>query len=311
MFDMHYDLLTFIYMASKNKKDIDALLKPFNQDNIIGVSANLYFMSKKEMALELDYNKQINVLEMFKTAKSLLEKRINHNVIYSIEGSGYIKNLKELEELYKHGLDAILLTWNNKNKYGSGSRTNRGLTRKGKKFIRKALDLGLAIDLSHANEKTFKGIIKEIKKVKNPICYASHSNIDELYHHPRNLTNEQLYALKEVGGMLGLVAYPLFLTDSNDNQKIRKAYTDHIKKAVAIMGVDNVMLASDNMEYLLEFDQPFTSQKSPYNYEKINKQIYNDLKPYFKDEEIKKIMFENALRLYKRIKKQRGNKGAH
>ena len=81
MFDMHYDLLTFIYMAKKNNKDIDSLLKPFNKDNIKGVTANLYFMSKKEMALELDYPKNIDVLEMFKQAKQELENRLNHNVI--------------------------------------------------------------------------------------------------------------------------------------------------------------------------------------------------------------------------------------
>ncbi len=311
MFDMHYDLLTFIYMAKKNNKDIDSLLKPFNKDNIKGVTANLYFMSKKEMALELDYPKNIDVLEMFKQAKQELENRLNHNVIYSIEGCDYVKDLDELEKLYHHGLDAILLTWNTKNKYGSGNYTKHGLTHKGKKFIRKALDLGLAIDLSHANQKTFKGIIKEIKKSKDVICYASHSNIRALWNHPRNLTDEELYALKEVGGFLGLVAYPLFLTDNNDNQKIRKAYINHIKNAVKIMGIDRVMLASDNMEYLLEFDKPFTSQKSPYDYEKISKQIYQDLKPYFKEKDIKKIMYENALNLYKRIKSKRGNKGAH
>ena len=48
MFDTHYDLLTLAYMAKKENINIDNLLKPLNQNNVLGVIANLYFMSKKE-----------------------------------------------------------------------------------------------------------------------------------------------------------------------------------------------------------------------------------------------------------------------
>jgi len=165
MFDTHYDLLTLVYMAKQDNKDIIPLLKTLNPTNVVGVFANLYFMSKEEMQEELIYPNQIDVLEMFIEAKKVLETyKLNCDILYSIEGCDYIKDAKELEELSKAGLNSILLVWNNPNKYGSGNLTHKGLTKQGKEFIQKAIDLGLGIDLSHANEATFNGIIGEIKE---------------------------------------------------------------------------------------------------------------------------------------------------
>lgn len=306
MFDMHYDLLTLIIMANRTKKDISHFLTPLNKNNVKGVTANLYFMSKEEMENELKYPKEINVLTMFKQAKQILESyKLDCNILYSIEGCDYIRNPKELEELSKEGLNSILLVWNNPNKYGSGIRSNKGLTEEGKQFIQKAIDLKLGIDLSHTNESTFNDIIKIIKenqhKGKQVICYASHSNIKNIQNNPRNLNDNQLQQLKEVGGCLGLVAYRDFLSNSNDLEELKKAYIKHIIYAANILGIDKVMLASDNMYFINEFDT-YQEQRPVYDYNKMNKEIREGLKQNFNEIEINKIMYENAYRLYKQLK---------
>ena len=104
MFDAHYDLLS-IYIIAKYHHKLDRLKEyysHFQRDNITGVFANLYFMSKKEMEDELGcVFDEIDVISLFKEAKEEIDKaRIRANILYSIEGCDYIKNEKELIKLY-------------------------------------------------------------------------------------------------------------------------------------------------------------------------------------------------------------------
>ena len=302
MFDMHYDLLT-ILCTVKDKKYLKQIKKNLNR-NYKGVCANLFFMSKKEMQDELNIN-SVNVLKMFKKAKKELKKlKLKTKILYSIEGCDYIKDTKELEKLKKEGLNTIILTWNNPNKYGSGNRSNKGLTLKGREFIKKAIDLNLAIDLSHANEKTFNDIINIIKNSKKEtICYVSHSNIYELHNHPRNLKKRQLKLLKSVSGKIGIVAYPDFITNQ---QNIKESYLNHIIEATKIMGIDNVMLSTDNMDFYYQINNEIPP-KIPFNEQKIKKEVKKLLRSYFTKKETKKIMYKNALQIYKKINKTKCN----
>ncbi len=308
MFDTHYDLLTFVYMAQKENKDITNFLKPLNKQNISGVISNLYFMSQEEMKKELKYPNKIEVLKMFKQSKQALESyNLDCDILYSIEGCDYIKDTKELEELKHLGLNSIILVWNNPNKYGSGIRLNKGLTEEGKKFIQKAIDLKLGIDLSHANEPTFNDIINIIKENqkqgKQVICYASHSNIKSLQDNPRNLNESQIKKLKEVGGYLGLVSYPSFITNKIDTNQIKKEYIKHIIYATKELDINHVMLSSDNMDFIKEFDTDCQTDVPVYKYANMKDDIYQDLKKHFNKEDINKIMKTNAETLYKKLTK--------
>lgn len=300
MFDTHYDLLTIVYTLKDNKKYLKKIIKDLNK-NYKGVIANLFFMNKKEMKEELNIN-NINVLDMFIKSKQILKKyKLKSKILYSIEGCDYIKDSKELEQLTKQGLNAILLVWNNQSKYASGIRTTKGLTKKGEQFIKKAIDLKLGIDLSHANEKTFYDIIRIITKSKKTVtCYASHSNIYNLHNHPRNLKEKQLQALKSVNGKLGIVCYPEFLTNSKEKNKIKENYLKHIENAVKIMGINNVMVSTDNMDFYYQLNN-INPPSIPFNQNKIKKEMKKLLKIKFKNKDIKKIMYKNAEKLYKKL----------
>ena len=127
-------------------------------------------------------------------------ERVPAGAVFAFKLVYNVENLEELEELYNLGLRAILPVWNNENKYGSGLKSDKGLTAKGKDLVKKAIDLGIIIDLSHANPNTFDGIIdvisNEQQKGKSPIVIASHSNCRSLCDRKRNLTDEQLIKLK-------------------------------------------------------------------------------------------------------------------
>ena len=295
MIDLHHDLLSIMYYSyiRDDYTYLDEWIKNFREDNVSGLLANLYFMNEDEMKEEIG-DRKINVVEMFKKSTELFKKYLPlEDVIFSIEGCDYIKDTNELVELYNLGLRNILLVWNNPNKYGSGNRSDYGLTEEGRKFIIKAIDLGISIDLSHMNRNTFYDTIELIKKQKElgkkVKVIASHSNCFDICHHMRNLDDDQIKKIGEVDGLLGLVSYSEFVSDDHDN--LKETYLEHITHAIDILGIDNVGVSSDDMnfakffvneDYLMTFD-----------YKNINYELRELLSEKFNEEEIDKIMYKN------------------
>ena len=305
MVDAHYDLLSICYTCylKNDYSKIEEIAKKINNNkNIKCIFANLYFMSEEEMKAELHenyYNQNVSILTMFKISKKILEYYLpNIEFIYSIEGCDYV-DLNDLELLYEEGLRSIVPVWNNENKYGSGNRTNKGLTKEGIDFINKAIDLGIGIDLSHANINTFYGIIELIKENqnlgKNVICYASHSNSRVLCNKERNLDDNQLKALKEVNGLVGIFCNKHFITkDFNlSKEEVNKLYLDHIIYISKIIGIDKVMLSTDDMSFMIDID-PEYEDTIIFDYSNITKDIYNLLQTYFNQSTTNKIMYENV-----------------
>lgn len=312
MIDTHYDLLTICYVCYL-KKDYTKIEQYAAEIKISGVKkifANLYFMSKEEMKSILDnnyYQENVSILEMFKISKNILERYLQDiDFIYSIEGCDYL-DISELEPLYNEGLRSILIVWNNKNKYGSGNRSNDGLTNLGRDFLNKAIDLGIGIDLSHANDKTFWDIIEliseNINKGKNVICYASHSNARTGKNILRNLDDKQLIALKDIGGYVGIISNSYFIDVKYNDAKIvkRQKYAEMINYITNLVGINNVMLSTDDMRFISEIDLDYIYAPI-YDYQNIKNDIENDLSTYYDKTEIEKILFSNANRIINELK---------
>ena len=326
MYDMHYDLLMVLYFNflrgnqySNFKKCINEIKATYTKGNIYGGIVNLYFMSPDEMRYQLGIDsKYLNDVPNIFKESILLCKRLkqekfvpkNIDFIYGIEGCDYIKSLDELETLYNLGLRSITLTWNNKNKYGSGIRSRSGLTFKGKKFIKKAIELGLIIDLSHANPRTFKGIIrvikKEQKKGKEPIVIASHSNCKALCNRKRNLTDKQLISLRDIGGTIGLFSNSNFLSLDAENmskEKRMEKYVEHIKHVMDLgFAPSKIILSSDDMNF--EPDSSFHGLET-FDLPTIKVETEKLLKKHFSEDTVNKLMYENGKQLIKKVNKNK------
>ena len=298
MIDLHQDLLSILYYCDL-KEDftyVDEWIRNLHEDNVSGLIANLYFMNPEEMKKEMG-DQEVDVLEMFRKSTELFREYFpDEKVIFSIEGCDYIKDTHELEELYNLGLRNILLVWNNPNRYGSGNRGDYGLTDEGREFLIKAIDLGISIDLSHMNKKTFYdtiALIKEQKALgKDVKVIASHSNCFELCHHERNLDDDQIRALKEVDGILGLVSYGVFVRDEGSNESLEECYLKHIERAVSILGIDHVAVSSDDMTFALSlFDEDFGEMV--FHYFEIAERIKQLLLTKYSEEDANKILYEN------------------
>ena len=228
MFDAHYDLLSIAYVCylKNDYSYLEERIKSYRNDNVQGVIANLYFMSEEEMKEELHpkyYQKEVSVVEMFRISTEIIKSYLpNTNLIFSIEGCDFLET-SDLDELYSLGLRNILPVWNNKNKYASGNRSNQGLTEEGKCLLEKAIELGISIDLSHANKKSFDDITSYLIEKKAAgedfFVMASHSNARSICERERNLEDDQLLAIKELNGLVGVFSNRNFIVPESLKEK--------------------------------------------------------------------------------------------
>ncbi|MGI9533916.1 MAG: dipeptidase [Thermodesulfobacteriota bacterium] len=225
-----------------------------------------------------------------------LEKNSKIGFLTLMEGADPIEDLRELEFYYSCGLRILGPSWNNKNKFASGPETELGLTKDGTKLIEKMNDLGITLDLSHLNEKSFWSAIELTKFV--PI--ATHSNARALTNHPRNLKDEQLLAISKRGGVIGIVFYNSFLKTKNNPPTLEDIY-EHTNYIVNLCGEDHVGIGTDlDGGKIQEFPEEVRQiSKLPLVAEYFLNKGYSI-------ERVKKIMGGNFLRV---IKKNLSNQG--
>ncbi len=213
--------------------------------------------------------------------------------ILSIEGGEVLEGeLGILNILYQLGVRLLTLTWNQRNQIADGieeARTGSGLTNFGLQVIKEMNRLGMIIDVSHLSEKGFWEVVEQSQA---PIV-ASHSNCYSLCSHPRNLKDEQLKAIADKRGVIGVTFVPRFLTEKKGKVTIEEIIK-HIDYLVEKIGIDYVGLGSD-------FDG---TKKLPVGLEGVEKYPYLTLellKRGYRKEDINKILGDNLLRIFKEV----------
>jgi membrane dipeptidase len=172
--------------------------------------------------------------------------------IFHIEGAEAIDtNLETLEVLYQAGLRSLGPVWSRQNAFGSGvpfsfplhPDCGDGLTAWGKTLVKTCNDLGIMIDLSHMTEKGFW----DVYAVSNKPLVATHSNVYALSNSARNLTDDQLKAIRDTDGMVGLNFAVSFLREDGRPNKDTPVsrMVDHIDYLVDKLGIDRVGFGSD------------------------------------------------------------------
>jgi membrane dipeptidase len=156
-----------------------------------------------------------------------------------------------LEVFHAAGLRSLGPVWSRHNIFGYGvpfaypmsPDTGPGLTDLGFELVRACNRLGILIDLAHITEKGFW----DVAKTTDQPLIASHSNAHALTPVARNLTDKQLDAIKESGGLVGLnYAVTMLRPDGRDN--VSTPISDmvrHVNHLVDRMGIDHVALGSD------------------------------------------------------------------
>lgn len=158
--------------------------------------------------------------------------------LLSVEGAEVIGcDPDRLAWLSKQGFCMTTLTWNADNALAGCHASDRGLTDQGKDFVRQAQALNILIDVSHLGERAFWDLADITSK---PIL-ASHSNARALLDYTRNLTDDQLRAIAESGGTVGLNLYPPFLGENACFETLRR----HLEHLLRVCGESHVALGGD------------------------------------------------------------------
>lgn len=226
--------------------------------------------------------------------------------IPSIEGAYSLDENNAMELLHQYhdlGIKAIGFNWNYSNALGEGANrvygdavktpSEGGLTELGSEVVKEMNKLGMLIDVSHMSENTFWDVLE----VTEAPVMATHSGVNALKNHQRNLTDDQLLALAENGGVIGIVFYPAFI--SNDSQASVEDIADHIDYVVNLIGIDHVAIGSD----LDGSDMPADIEDAT-DLNKVTDELINR---GYSNQDIEKILGKNTLRLLMEVEKKAEN----
>ena len=156
---------------------------------------------------------------------------------HALEGS-----LDNLRHFAQRGIVYMTLCHNGDNDIcdsARGEHTHHGVSTFGREVISEMNRLGIMVDLSHAGEKSF---YDALELSRTPIV-CSHSSCRVLCDHPRNLTDDQMRALAQHGGVMQVTLYHGFLVKDGDatlDDAMR-----HLEHAIEVMGIDHVGLGTD------------------------------------------------------------------
>lgn len=208
--------------------------------------------------------------------------------VMSIEnGDALGADLAALDEFYRQGVRMMGLTWNPSNALGDGAlgRQHGGLTDLGRSVLRRMEELGVVVDVSHLSEQSFW---EALRSTRGPII-ASHSNAAALHMHPRNLADEQLRAIAQRGGVVGVNFYAGFLGAATLDRVL-----DHIDYLAKVMGVDHVALGSD-------YDGIPQAPAGLEDVSKLPNLTAGLQRRGYTTEQIHKILGGNALRVFRQV----------
>jgi membrane dipeptidase len=238
--------------------------------------------------------------ERIRAAKNPGQVRANHaagrlSAMIGIENSYSLgHDLARIDAAYRRGARYLGLVHVGNNdlctsslpdvEHGEPKTSTVGLSDFGRAAVRRANQLGMMVDISHASD----ACVRDVLAASTAPIIASHSSARARVDHPRNLPDDLLRAIADKGGVIQVVAYKEFLKVDPGRKSAEEAlqksvvaqagdagydsekhdhlpamiegmariqaqyplatlddYLDHIQHIVAVAGADHVGLASD------------------------------------------------------------------
>jgi membrane dipeptidase len=274
------DCQTFAMYTGRREGQPDALLTAMQMTDVF----------YREMEANKEY-----IVPVVSTGEILAAKKVGIcSGLLAIEGAEPLMGeLGVLRNFYKLGVRMISFTWNWRTAFADGlsaSRAESKLTDLGVKAIEEMDHLGIILDTSHISDTCFW----DIAEVKKGPFIASHSNSRVVCDHRRNLTDDMLQALADHGGVTGMNFAPDFV--AKEGATVEKL-VDHIDYIVKRIGPDHVGLGSD-------FDGIGTPPVGLENVSKVPNITRELVRRGYKEEDIKKILGGNHLRVFGKVLKK-------
>lgn len=241
-------------------------------------------------------------------------------VIMGTQNAAILGDDLSLLRIYKElGLRIVQLSYYRQNLLGEGAgeRTDGGLSNFGVEVVEEMNRLGLLVDVSHCNDQV---TMDAIKYSKEPII-ISHANARRLVNHPRNKTDEQIKALAEKGGVIGLIAWSLFCEVRKGIRPTVEDLLDMADYTVKLVGTEHVSLGLDLTPFWTEetfeewgqlypdlmpkggfFERSlFTNEEGREDVSRLPEITKGLVSRGYSDQDIEKILGLNFLRVFKEV----------
>jgi len=293
-------------------------------------------------AMQSAFNAHGHQIELATTAAEI-ERVVGSGKIaafLTVEGGHAIDDdLGVLRAYYQLGIRSMSLTHSRNNNWADSATDNpehNGLTEFGKDVVREMNRMGMLVDLAHVSDKTFYDALAVTSK---PVL-VSHSSMRAISNVPRNVSDDMLRALAQNGGVIG-INFGMGFINPKDAEGLRSAtrteseaplltgkaldeyaaqnaqhlfgtrstvvatvedVADHVDHAVRIAGIDRVGIGSD-------FDGISGTVNGLEDISKMPALVAVLLKRGYTEEDLKKILGGNHLRLVPEVVDDRANSG--
>ena len=275
--DSHTDIMT----AIKKKSQRETVVKRIKENGGDFVSLAIFTTEKKQKLREIE---RLNYEIKF------YKEKYDLSLFMSIEDLGFIESKKDFVKLISLKPFSATLTWNFSNQFAGGSQANDGLTGEGRRVIDVLEANDIIIDSAHLSRKSFS----ELCRISSKPIYNSHSNINSIFSHKRNLTDKQIEKIVLSDGFVGITFYQKFISNEKITSfDIAKQFDYLIKH----FGSDNFGIGSD----LYGFDKKFL----PIDFgDDFFEKLKNEMKNLgYNQNIIDKIMWKNYENFSKKMKK--------
>ena len=222
------------------------------------------------------------------TPASVLEAR-RHNqvaIMPALEGADALEgDIEKVKEMYDNGLRLIQLIHFRNNELGHTQTwpySPGGLTEFGGEVVREANRLGLIIDLAHANEETIADVLA---LSRHPVIF-SHGGVRALTDHDRAVTDAQIRAIAEHGGIIGIWPHGRHISTVAE-------MVDYIEHVINVGGIDHVGIGSD-LRGVSRYVEGFEGA----NFHAIAVEL---IERGYNDEEVGKVMGGNFFRVWEKV----------
>ena len=309
--DLHCDTIDKLISIKEDDKlkinshsvDIEKLIK----GNCLAQTFALYvdIESCKEpykhcMNMANKFHKEVNLnddlISLATNYKEIIdnEKRGKISALLSIEEGAVLEgDIENLNKFYNLGVRMMTLTWNHENEIGyphiRSEYSSKGLKDFGIEVVNKMNELGMIVDVSHLSDAGFY----DVAKISKTPFIATHSNARKIINHSRNLTDDMIKTLANLGGVTGINFCSAFI--GYTPKTMIKDMVNHIKHIRNIGGIDVIALGSDFDGIGCEVEIKDASEMG-----KLAMQLERE---GFKTEEIEKVFYKNALRVIKDVMK--------
>ncbi|MDH3554195.1 MAG: dipeptidase, partial [Gammaproteobacteria bacterium] len=220
------------------------------------------------------------------TPAAVLEARDRGQVaiLPALEGGDALEgDIEKLREMHRNGLRLIQLVHFRNNEIGhiqTWPYSPGGLTAFGREVVQEANRLGVIIDMAHANNETMMDVLA---LSKHPVLF-SHGGVREYTDHDRAVTDDQIRAIAQNGGVIGIWPHGRHISTVAE-------MVDYIEHVIKIGGIDHVGIGSDLRgisKYVDGFDEGA-------NFHAIALEL---LDRGYSDEDVGKVMGGNFFRIW-------------